>query len=182
MKPTFCKLATVSLCSLLLFSCAKKESALTESIKSQEGLPTNGISINKGQHDYLNSIFADEKLTSSFIAQLKDSVQNLSSAKTASNYDAAYPDQFNPAYTDDAYATYEGDPMGSLGGPTTRTRYDIKIVLNYRARPVQLYVVLPFYYNEQQTSHPNARLRQAQLLNKFWEVTLVSSKLQPNLI
>ncbi|SFW22221.1 hypothetical protein [Chitinophaga sancti] len=156
MKPTFCVLAAVSLSSLLLFSCTKKDNTLRNPTKPNEKSDLEMVNINKGQYEYINSIFSDTKLTSSYIAKLKDSVNNLKSAKTSGSYNPAYPNQYDANYADDIYSTYEGDQANLVGGTVGRSRYDIQMHYEFKARPIQLIVVLPFYYNDLTPSHPTA--------------------------
>lgn len=156
MKPTFCKLAAVSLCSLLLFSCSKKDSAVVGPNNPNEISTSKAIAINNGQFEHLTSIFQDTKSRNTYIKVLKDSIQNLANAKTATDADAAYPDQYNPNIYSEDFNTYTGDPGGLVGGVVGHSRYNINIQLFFHARPIVLYVTLPFYYNDLTTSHPNA--------------------------
>ncbi|OMP75639.1 hypothetical protein [[Flexibacter] sp. ATCC 35208] len=45
---------------------------------------------------------------------------------------------------------------GTVGGLTENLRYDIKVRLAFKSRPVELYLTLPFRYNAHVTSQPNA--------------------------
>ncbi|RFM28362.1 hypothetical protein [Chitinophaga silvisoli] len=156
MKPTFCKLAAVSLCSLLLFSCTKKDNTLGDLSKPNEKVSPEMIPITKGQYEYINSIFSDTKLTSSYIGKIKDSINTLKSAKTTGSYNPAYPNQFDANYYDEVYSTYEGDQANLVGGTVGRSRYDIQMHFDIKARPLRLMVILPFYYNDLTPSHPSA--------------------------
>ncbi|OMP75638.1 hypothetical protein [[Flexibacter] sp. ATCC 35208] len=77
MKQIFCKLAAVSLCSLLLFSCAKNENNLDPLIKETSNeKETISYHLTKEQYDFLNSVFENDNRRDSFFTVLKNNSAN----------------------------------------------------------------------------------------------------------
>lgn len=144
MKPTFCKLAAVSLCSFLLFSCTKKES--TDDIKTnlttvaQMKAPIN---ITSGQYDYLLKNFSNDAVRKSYGQFLIDSVTKLSSAKTAATT-SEDDDAFYPWLREEASTYFEGTnpPYSSQIEWGDKIEYEVRNNFYFPIRQNQLTLVI----------------------------------------
>lgn len=144
MKPTFCKLAAVSLCSFLLFSCTKKES--TDDIKinlttvAQMKAPIN---ITSGQYDYLLKNFSNDAVRKSYGQFLIDSVTKLSSAKTATTT-SEEDDAFYPWLREETSTFFEGEnpPNSSQIEFGDKIQYEVRNYFYFPVRQNQLTLVI----------------------------------------